>query len=61
MSVGMLYFVEQVLRIPDVSVWDLSRDGRWALLNSNISGSYQVWSFDFNSATCVKFLTATNG
>jgi dipeptidyl aminopeptidase/acylaminoacyl peptidase len=36
--------VEKVIRIPDLLLVDLSKNGRFALFLSNVSGSYQLWS-----------------
>jgi dipeptidyl aminopeptidase/acylaminoacyl peptidase len=44
----VLEYVEKVIRIPDVILVDLARDDRHALLLSNISGSYQLWSLDLH-------------
>jgi len=38
--------VEKVLRIPDLVLIDLSKNGKFALFLSNASGSYQLWSTD---------------
>jgi dipeptidyl aminopeptidase/acylaminoacyl peptidase len=37
-----LAYVERVIRIPDVELFDLSKDGKTALVLSNQSGSYQL-------------------
>ena len=41
-----LGFVEQVVRIPRIELQSLSQDGRFALVLSDISGSFQLWSAD---------------
>jgi dipeptidyl aminopeptidase/acylaminoacyl peptidase len=51
-AVEILENVEKVLRIPDLVLVDLSRNGRFALFLSNVSGSYQLWSFDMQKG-CV--------
>jgi dipeptidyl aminopeptidase/acylaminoacyl peptidase len=38
--------VEKVIRIPDLILLDVSKDGSKALFVSNISGSYQLWAVD---------------
>jgi dipeptidyl aminopeptidase/acylaminoacyl peptidase len=45
-SSGILDNVEKVIRIPDLVLVDLSKNGRFALFLSNVSGSYQLWSID---------------
>jgi dipeptidyl aminopeptidase/acylaminoacyl peptidase len=47
----VLGYVEKVVRIPDVILVDLGRDDRYALLLSNISGSYQLWSLDLHDGS----------
>jgi len=42
----ILETVETVLRIPDLILVDLSKNGKFALFLSNMSGSYQLWSND---------------
>jgi dipeptidyl aminopeptidase/acylaminoacyl peptidase len=42
----ILEYVEEVIRIPDLTLVDLSKDGRFAVFLSNVSGSYQLWSLD---------------
>jgi dipeptidyl aminopeptidase/acylaminoacyl peptidase len=51
MAVQVLENVEKVLRIPDLVFVDLSRNGRFALFLSNVSGSYQLWSFDMQNGS----------
>ncbi|MEM1948670.1 MAG: S9 family peptidase [Candidatus Caldarchaeum sp.] len=46
--------VEQVLRLPELSLVDLSRDGAWAVIVSNLTGSYQLWSFKLADKTVVQ-------
>ncbi|HYB76346.1 MAG TPA: hypothetical protein VEC08_05255, partial [Nitrososphaerales archaeon] len=41
-----LEFVEKVIRMPSVELLTLSKDGRFALVLSDLSGSYQLWSAD---------------
>lgn len=38
--------VEKVIRMPSVELQTLSKDGRFALVLSDLSGSYQLWSAD---------------
>jgi dipeptidyl aminopeptidase/acylaminoacyl peptidase len=38
--------VDKVIDIPDSALVDLTKDGRFALLLSSLSGSYQLWSLD---------------
>jgi Tol biopolymer transport system component len=52
MAVQVLENVEKVLRIPELVFVDLSKNGRFALFLSNVSGSYQLWSFDMQKG-CV--------
>ena len=46
MASQILENVEKVLRIPDLMLIDLSKNGRFVLFLSNMSGSYQLWSVD---------------
>jgi len=39
-----LELVDKVIRIPSVGLQDLSKDGIFALVLSDLSGSYQLWS-----------------
>jgi dipeptidyl aminopeptidase/acylaminoacyl peptidase len=41
-----LEFVEKVIRIPSLELLALSKDGRFAVVLSDITGSYQLWSAD---------------
>jgi len=41
-----LEFVEKVIRIPSLTFQTLSENGRFALILSDMSGSYQLWSVD---------------
>lgn len=43
--------VEKVLKIPDLVLIDLSKNGKFALFLSNISGSYQLWSIDMQKGS----------
>lgn len=42
----ILDIVEKVLRIPDLVLVDLSKNGKSALVLSSVSGSHQLWSID---------------
>jgi dipeptidyl aminopeptidase/acylaminoacyl peptidase len=42
----VLDFVDKVINIPSLELHGLSTDGRLALILSDISGSYQLWSVD---------------
>jgi len=46
MASHILDNVEKVLKIPDLVLTDLSKNGKFALFLSNTSGSYQLWSID---------------
>ena len=41
-----LEFVEKVIRIPSLGLLALSKDGRFAVVLSDLTGSYQLWSAD---------------
>lgn len=41
-----LEYVEKVIRIPSLTLLNLSSDGKSALIMSDMSGSYQLWSAD---------------
>jgi len=43
--------VEKVLRIPDLVLVDLSKNGKFGLFLSNMSGSYQLWSIDIQKGS----------
>ncbi|MGQ9506331.1 MAG: prolyl oligopeptidase family serine peptidase [Candidatus Bathycorpusculaceae bacterium] len=43
--------VEKVLKIPDLILGDLSKNGRFALFLTNVSGSYQLWSIDMQKGS----------
>lgn len=45
-SLQTLDHVEKVLRIPDLFFGGLSKDGKFCLFLSNVTGSYQLWSMD---------------
>ncbi|MGQ9530458.1 MAG: prolyl oligopeptidase family serine peptidase [Candidatus Bathycorpusculaceae bacterium] len=51
MAERILNDVEKVLRIPDLTLVDVSKNGRFALFLSNISGSYQLWSIDMQKSS----------
>jgi dipeptidyl aminopeptidase/acylaminoacyl peptidase len=38
--------VEKVLRVPDLVLVDLSKNGKFAVVLSSVSGSHQLWSID---------------
>src|SRR5947208_11911486 len=41
-----LIYVERVIGIPDIELFDLSKDGKTALALSNKTGSYQLTAVD---------------
>lgn len=45
----VLDFVEKVIRIPSLELQALSKDGRFALFLTDMSGSYQLWSADIRT------------
>jgi dipeptidyl aminopeptidase/acylaminoacyl peptidase len=51
MAVQVLENVEKILRIPDLVLVDLSKNGRFTLFLSNVSGSYQLWSVDMQKGS----------
>jgi dipeptidyl aminopeptidase/acylaminoacyl peptidase len=44
-----LDFVDKVINIPSIELQALSPDGRFAIVLSDISGSYQLWSADLRT------------
>src|SRR5438093_6375806 len=42
----MLSYVQRVIEIPDLELFDLSKDGKTALVLSNRTGSYQIAAVD---------------
>lgn len=42
----VLDFVDRVIKIPSLELHALSRNGKFAVILSDISGSYQLWSVD---------------
>ncbi len=46
--------VEKVLKIPDLIFVDLSKNGKYVLFLSNVSGSYQLWSTDMQKGKTIQ-------
>jgi len=50
----ILGYVEEVIKIPDTVLVDLSGDGKNAVFLSNASGSYQLWSLDLTTLNVIQ-------